>query len=133
MAARPNISDAEWEVMNVLWQRFPLTATEVVEELGGPKDWDKSTIRTLLYRLVEKRAVSVSGLSKFNRYRPLVTRHECVQRESRSFLSRVFRGAVGPMLIQFVRQADLTPKDVKELKRALKEKSWAGAKCAPRR
>jgi BlaI family transcriptional regulator, penicillinase repressor len=123
MAQQPTISAAEWEVMIVLWNQSPLTAAEVVGRLADRRDWSPRTIKTLLNRLTKKRAVGFSAQGKSYLYRPLVARDACVRRESRSFASRVFGGAVGPMLVHFVQQADLTPAEIAEIKQALMEKT----------
>src|SRR5580698_9293882 len=105
MPNKPSISAAEYEVMNVLWTQSPLTAGAIVERLKDHKDWNPRTIKTLVNRLVKKRAVGFVPRGKSYLYRPLVTREACVGKESRSFISRFFGGAVGPMLVQFVRHA----------------------------
>ena|SRR5688500_610487 len=119
--AKPEISEAEWDVMNVLWQaREPLTAAEVVERLG--RGGSPRTVKTFLNRLLTKGALSAESVGNRYLYKPKLTREQCVRAETRSFLSRVFAGAAGPMLVQFVRQAKLTPAEVAELKRLLEEK-----------
>src|SRR5690349_16856841 len=98
----PSISDAEWEVMNVLWgAAAPLMASDVVDRLAAPGGWSPRTVKTLLNRLVKKRALAFEVHGKRYLYRPAVRREQCVRAESRSFLARVFGGAVGPMLAQF--------------------------------
>jgi BlaI family transcriptional regulator, penicillinase repressor len=122
MAKAPDISDAEWEVMRVLWQRSPLTASEVVDALANHREWTPATIKTLLNRLVGKGALGFETQGKRYLYHPKVGREECVRRESRSFLSRVFGTSPGPMLVQFVKEAQLTDAEIRELKQILKEK-----------
>jgi BlaI family penicillinase repressor len=113
------ISEAEWEVMEVLWQRSPLTALEVVQQLAPRKAWKDQTIRTMLGRLVRKKALTFRADGKIYHYRPLVTREHCVRLESRSFLDRVFGGAAKPLLAQMVQEARLSRADIAELKRLL--------------
>ena len=122
MSVRPSISAAEWEVMAVLWHQSPLAASEVVERLAEHKEWKDRTIKTLLNRLVKKQAVGFTARGKSYLYRPLVSREECVLKESRSFAARVFGGAAGPMLVQFVRQANLTETEIEQIKQTLNEK-----------
>src|SRR3990170_4164474 len=95
------ISDAEWEVMQVLWAAAPLTANDVVDQVAARNDWNPRTVKTLLNRLVNKGALGYEAEGKRYRYFPRVSRDDCVRRESRSFLSRVFGGAAGPMLAHF--------------------------------
>ena len=122
-AAPPPISDSEWDVMNVLWAAgSPLAAADVVERLAGVRDWSPRTVKTLLNRLINKGALAYDAQGKRYLYRPRVTREQCVREETRSFLSRVFANAPGPMLLQFVAQARLTPEEVEALKRLLDRK-----------
>jgi len=116
------ISDAEWEVMSVVWSKFPITANEVVERLAPQKNWHPQTIRTMLSRLVKKKALVHEPQGKRYLYEPQVTKEECVRMESQSFLSRVFEGAAAPMLLHFVKNTRLTPRDIKELKATLAKK-----------
>jgi BlaI family transcriptional regulator, penicillinase repressor len=125
----PEISDAEWDVMNLLWQTGrPMTAAEVVDRLGDagsegtPRRRSPRTVKTFLNRLLGKGAITAEPVGNRYLYRPRVTRDQCVRAETRSFLSRVFAGEAGPMVVQFVRHAKLTPDEVTELKRLLDEK-----------
>jgi BlaI family penicillinase repressor len=115
------ISEAEWEVMEVLWRRSPATAAEVISALQETS-WAPTTIRTMLTRLVEKRAVTMKKQDGSLTFRPRVDREECVRRESESFLERVFGGATNPLLVHFVRRAELSPDEVRELQRILRTK-----------
>lgn len=118
----PSISEAEWDVMEVIWQRSPLAANEVVEQLAGRRTWTAATIKTMLNRLVKKRALAYEAQGKRYLYRPRVSREQCVRAESRTFLERVFGGAAGPMLNYFVQNAKLSREEIAELKRILSEK-----------
>ncbi len=124
MAKAPAISEAEWDVMQVAWAAAPqpVTANEVVERLAGRKGWNPKTVRTLLNRLMNKGALAVEAQGKRYLYRPAVTREECVRQESRSFLSRVFGGAAGPMLVHFVNETPLTAEEIAQLKKLLARK-----------
>src|SRR5215207_5567958 len=116
------ISPAEWEVLNVLWDRAPATAADVFEALPQDKEWHTKTVNTFLARLVEKGVLQVRRDGRSNVYIPLKTREQCVEAEGESFLNRVFRGAFGPMLLHFVEKADLSPVEISELERLLREK-----------
>ena len=122
MKKLPLISDAEWDVMQVLWDTAPLTANEVVERIAARNDWNPRTVKTLLNRLVKKGALGYETEGNRYRYSPRVSRDECVGRESRSFLSRVFGGAVGPMLAHFVNEAPLTPEEIQALRKVLERR-----------
>ncbi len=122
MAQVPRISDAEWAVMEVLWQQHPVTALDVVQKLGPARQWQDQTIRTMLRRLIDKGAVHFRAEGKTYYYEPAVSREQCVRVESRSFLERVFGGAAKPLLVQMVQDADLSIEDIAELKRLLSRK-----------
>jgi BlaI family penicillinase repressor len=122
MPKPPRISEAEWEVMEVLWRKHPLTALEVVQELAPHKEWKDLTIRSMLGRLVRKQAVGFQAKGKTYHYRPLVTRKECVQDVSQSFLERIFEGATASLLIHFVEKKSLTKTELAELEAILRKK-----------
>ena len=115
----PQISDAEWEVMKVLWARGRASAQEVVDALADCKSWSPQTVKTLLKRLTEKGAVAHEADGRKFIYRPAVSRDAAEKTESRSFLARVFDGAVTPALMHLLELGDLTPDDIKQLKKTL--------------
>ncbi len=122
MPKAPRISEAEWEVMEVLWRRSPLTALGVVQELIPGKAWKDQTIRTMLGRLVRKKALTYRAVGKIYHYRPLVTREQCVREVSQTFLEKVFEGATASLLIHFVKSKSLTPQELAELEAVLRQK-----------
>jgi BlaI family transcriptional regulator, penicillinase repressor len=122
MSRIPKISEAEWVVMEVVWRRNPITALEVVQQLASYKQWQDQTIRTMLRRLIRKRALTYRAEGKIYYYSPAVSREQCVQGESRSFLERVFGGAAQPLLVQLAQETKLTREEIAELKRILKDK-----------
>lgn len=122
------ISPAEWEVLNVVWDSAPVTAPEVYQSLANEQDWHQKTVNTFLSRLVEKGILHARREGKANVYSPLLTREECVREESATFLQRVFRGALAPMMLHFVENAELSAEDIAELQKALKQRSKKGTK-----
>src|SRR5687768_1281825 len=120
----PSISDAEWQVMDVVWAAAPspVTANDVVARLAPRTDWSPRTVKTMLNRLVNKGALAFEADGKRYLYEPAVARVECVRAQSRSFLSRVFGGATGAALLHFVEQHDLTRAEIEQLKRVLAQK-----------
>ncbi|WP_400163529.1 penicillinase repressor BlaI [Brevibacillus sp. TJ4] len=118
----PNISEAEWEVMNVLWESAPQTANDVISALQERTDWKPKTIRTLLDRLVQKKAVGVNQDRRVYTFFPLYSREECRRAEAQSFLSRIYGGALKTMLVQFIQDQPLSEEDIKELRSILDRK-----------
>jgi BlaI family penicillinase repressor len=118
----PKISEAEWRVMRVLWERAPRSANEVVEALEGQTDWNPRTTKTLLGRLIKKGALGFRKIERSYEYFPKVAETACVKAESRSFLDRVYGGTVRPMLAHFIEDAKLSAAEIEELKRLLERK-----------
>lgn len=123
MSQIPNISDAEWEVMKVLWTRSPRSANEIIQALEDHSEWKPKTVRTLLNRLVQKQAAAFTQDGKVYAYYPLVSEEDCVKTETRSFLKRIHGGAFKPMLANFLREEPLTAEEIGELKKILDDKA----------
>ena len=117
------ISEAEWEVMKVLWAHDGLTATETMSFLDSRRRWNHRTVKTLISRLVKKGAIRFHQEGQRYRYFPAITRNEAVRAEAVSFLDRVFDGMTLPMLSHFVASSKLNKDEIAELKRMLDDKA----------
>jgi BlaI family penicillinase repressor len=113
------ITEAESQVMAVLWCRAPQTSEEIVAALREPTGWHEKTIKTLINRLLGKGAVSAQKDGRRYLYAPELRREDWQQRESRSLLDRVFGGKVVPLLAHFSQHEKLSPKDVAELRKLI--------------
>lgn len=118
----PQISDAEWVVMKVIWDKAPVTTNQVVETLEDKASWKPKTIHTLLSRLVRKGAAAFERKGREYLFRPLVSAEECQHAASRSFLHRFFDGELAPFIARFVEREKLTAREIEELKRILDRK-----------
>jgi BlaI family penicillinase repressor len=107
MKDNPGISEAEWEVMKALWSKAPSTANEVVQFLETNTGWKPNTIKTLISRLVKKKAVGFKEEGRSYLYYPLVSEAECRKAESRSFLNKIYGGSLKPMLVNFLTEEKL--------------------------
>jgi BlaI family transcriptional regulator, penicillinase repressor len=116
MQAPIQISDAESMVMDVLWQRSPLAAEEVVAALAERQDWQEATIKTLLNRLLNKGAIEAQKDGRRYLYSPRLRREDWVMGESESLLARLFDGRVAPLVAHFSQHRKLTAADVAELR-----------------
>jgi BlaI family penicillinase repressor len=116
------ISESEWQVMSLAWERSPVTAAEIVETLSQRNAWHPRTIRTLVDRLVRKGALQAVRDGKRFLYTPKVSQETCVRQESQSFLERVFGGEQALMLVHLVKESDLSKEEIRELRRLLSEK-----------
>ena len=122
MARTPSISDAEWEVMNVLWESSPRTAAEVVDALHTKTDWHPKTVKTLLGRLLRKGVLKAKEEGNRYLYSAAVPRQRYIAEESDSFIDRVFGGDTAPALLHFVRNTRMSQEEIDELRRLLDEK-----------
>ncbi len=122
----PKISEAEYEIMKIIWDYAPISTNEVIERLKGANDWSPKTIQTLLSRLVKKGALSYVKNSRVFVYSPLVEEKEYLTEESSSFLQRFYHGALNSMVLNFLEQDKLTEKEIEELKQILDTKQKEG-------
>ena len=116
-----SISDAEWQVMNVVWAGQPLTAQEVIGQLEGQAEWAPATVKTMLHRLVKKSILTYELQGNRYVYRSRVRHTDCVRQASRSFLDRVFSGESAPLLAHFLRATKLSQAEIAELRQILDE------------
>jgi BlaI family penicillinase repressor len=118
----PSISESEWEIMNVLWDKAPQTANDIILSLQESTDWKPKTIRTLLDRLVQKDVVGVNKNQRVYTFYPLYSQEECQRAETESFIKRIYGGTMKSMLVQFIHEDTLSDDDINELRTILNEK-----------
>jgi predicted transcriptional regulator len=117
MAVR--ISGAESQVMEALWAKGPLTPDGIVAEVGDAHGWAPGTVKTLITRLLRKKAIAGAKEAGGYFYRPLVSRADYVQAESKGLVDRLFGGEVAPLVAHFAEHRALTAKDVQLLKKLI--------------
>lgn len=115
------ISDAESVVMQVLWQRHPLAADEIIASLAQEQRWQEATIKTLLNRLLKKGAIVAEQDGRRYRYSPVLQREAWLRTQSAGLLDRLFGGRVAPLVAHFSQHRKLSKKDIAELKRLIEE------------
>lgn len=115
------ISEAESLVMDVLWQRAPRTADEVIADLAASQQWQEATVKTLLNRLLNKGALRAEKDGRRYLYHPVLARETWVAQQSRGLIDRLFDGRVAPLVAHFSRTEKLDPRDVAELRRLLED------------
>ncbi len=116
------LSDAEWIVMNLIWNSQTTEASDVIAALGSSNDWSDATVKTMLHRLVKKGALTTEQFGKKYRYTAAVRRSACVRRASRSFLDRVFGGDAAPALLHLVKTSKLSEDELAQLRELLETK-----------
>ena len=117
----PKISDAEWTVMKVLWERGSSTLAEVVKDLEGRLHWKPRTVQSLIRRLTDKGALAVEAIGREFRYSPAVAQDQCQHEESRSFLDRVFNGRLTPFVAGMMERDDVSKDDLAALREMLNQ------------
>lgn len=123
LSKTPKISDSEWEVMEVLWKKSPLTSSEIIEILKQYISWNPKTIHTLISRLVKKDAIEVKKDAPFYLYYPKVSQEECRKIETRSFIKKVYNGSIHLLISSFIKNEKLSDEEIKELKQILDKKN----------
>lgn len=113
------LSEAEWHILESLWEEAPKTGSQVVADMTKRKGWSRSTTLTMLRRMTEKKMIFCDDSGKTRTYVPLVLREEAVKKETESFLNRVYHGSVSMMLNGFVTRQKLTAEEVEELQKIL--------------
>lgn len=124
----PQISEAEYEVMKVIWNFEPISTPEVVEKLSNKSDWKPNTIHTMLARLVKKKALHAKKDGRVFIYTSLVEKHEYVEQKSKSFLQQFFGGTLNSMILNFIENDKLSNEDISELKKILSMRDKEGEK-----
>ena len=121
-----NLSDSEWRLMNRLWDRSPMTITELTAALREDTGWTKNTIITMLSRLEAKGAVRYEEGGRAKQYFPTIDREDAARAETESFLSKVYGGSLGLMVSNLVESHALTEADIAELSAILEKAGGDG-------
>jgi BlaI family penicillinase repressor len=115
------VTDAESRIMEALWRRGPLTADEIVAEVAPAEQWGEATVKTLVNRLLKKKAIQSAKIEGRHHYQPLLQRADYVQAESQGLLDRLFDGQLAPLVSHFAEHRALSPDDITRLKRLIEE------------
>lgn len=118
---RINLSDGEWNIMNVLWEGSPKTITQLTAALKESTGWSKHTVITMLGRMEAKGAVRYEKRNRAKQFYPAVERTETVLGETESFLDKVYSGSLGLMLNTMVEKNSLSKEEIDELYAILKK------------
>jgi BlaI family penicillinase repressor len=117
------LTQAEWQIMNALWQKHPTTARELMQRLPKGISWAYTTIKTMLSRLVEKKAVSEQKKGNTSLYKPLVSQKRARRSAFKSMLDQAFEGAMGPLMHFLIEEEQLSEKQKRQIFQILQEKT----------
>lgn len=121
MSKLPQISEAEFEVMKVIWKYAPISTNEVTEKLTQTTDWSPKTIQTMLKRLVTKKALTYEKQSRVFVYTPLVPETEYIRQKSNSFLNKYYNGNIVSMLTSYLEDDKLSKTELDTLRHLLSD------------
>ncbi len=121
MKTLPQISEAEFEVMKVIWKYAPISTNEITEKLTRTTSWNPKTIQTLIKRLVTKGVLSYEKQSRVFVYTPLVGEKEYIGQKSRSFLARYYDGDITAMLSSYLEDGKLSKAEIDTLRSLLRK------------
>lgn len=113
--AKIKISDAEMELLQLLWAASPLTAAELAETAPRERGWHLAKVKTLLSRLVTKGAVRAEADGRRFLHHPMIARDALAVEQAGRLVDRMFGGRVSPLVAQLAEQRDLTPDDLDAL------------------
>ena len=116
-----NLTEAEWSVMECLWEHSPRTGREVTQDLAEKEGWNRSTTLTLLSRLEAKGAVASNSEGSKKIFSALLKREDAAMRETEDFLTRVYKGSLSLMVSAMTQKKALSKNEIQELYAMLKE------------
>ncbi|EJY96050.1 BlaI/MecI/CopY family transcriptional regulator [Staphylococcus arlettae] len=111
----PDISNAEWEIINVLWTQSPLSANHIIEQVQQSKAWNEKTIRTLITRLYKKGLLSREKQDGVYQYTPTVEEDYMKYEKTKTLVNQLYGGDVKSLVLNFVEQKELNEQDLQEL------------------
>jgi BlaI family penicillinase repressor len=117
------LTQAEWQIMNALWEKHPATARDIMSRLPKDVKWAYTTLKTMLSRLVEKEAVSEQKNANTSFYEPLISQRKARLSAFRQLLDQSFDGAMGPLMHFMLEEQKLNAKQKKELIEILQNES----------
>ncbi len=115
------LSEAEWKVMMLLWQKAPMTMMQITGYFKETTGWSKHTVMTFLRRMEEKKAIHHEEGEKAKLYYPDLGREEAVLQETEEFLEKVFDGRMGLMLNTMVEKKALSQEEITQMYEILRK------------
>lgn len=115
------LTEAEWEVMECLWEKSPRTGRETVAWLDQKMGWTRSTVLTMLRRLEAKGAVAGDTEGELKTFRPLIVREEVAVRETENLLDRAYKGSLSLLVSSLTKKQSLPQNEIDELYAILRE------------
>ena len=115
------LTEAEWTVMECLWEKSPRTGRETVAWLDQKMGWTRSTVLTMLRRLEAKGAVAGDTEGELKTFRPLIAREDVAVQETENLLDRVYKGSLSLLVSSLTKKQSLPQSEIDELYAILRE------------
>lgn len=128
MEKLPQISEAEYEIMKIIWNNFPISTNDICASVPAVHHWSSKTIHTLLSRLTAKKVISYEQRGRMYYYSPLISQEKYLSQENRMFLSRFYNGEATPLLSALLSNAQLSDQDLKNMYHLIDSKLNGGDK-----
>lgn len=119
----PKISDSESIIMNIIWNNEPINSNDIISLVDSNKDWSPKTIKTLINRLLKKEVISYEKKGRTYFYYSLFSIDEYKTQENKSFLKRVYNNSVDAMMLNFIKDFNMTKDEIDSLKQLLEEEN----------
>ena len=119
--ATNGLTHAQWNLMEALWEKAPLSGRELTQAMERSQGWNRSTTLTVLKRMCEKGQIAYTEETGIRLYTPLIAREEALQQETTSFLQRAYQGSVGMMISSLTRKQALSKAEIQELYEILRK------------
>ncbi|MCI8544354.1 MAG: BlaI/MecI/CopY family transcriptional regulator [Lachnospiraceae bacterium] len=113
------LSEAEWNIMESLWEESPKVGSRIVADMAGRVGWSRSTTLTMLKRMTEKGIIACEDNGRMRVYVPLIERETAVKKETDNFLKRVYHGSASMLVSSFIKKQRLTAEELLELREIL--------------
>ncbi len=127
--SKTKLSESEWVIMKIFWDKGPMALGDVVRELGGGHDWAYTTVKTLVRRMAGKGWLNTMPVGGSFLYSPAVERSKAVRQALQEFSGRVLDGMLSPVVTYFAEEENLSAEDLKELKLLLEQYESKGRKA----
>jgi len=116
-----SLTDAEWAIMDIVWEQQPCAAGTVQEALQASRGWAYSTVKTTMDRMVAKGLLATRSIRNLQLFSAVVTRNQARRTELKQCLRRAFDGALSPMIQFLVEEERLSDAELQELQQLIKQ------------
>lgn len=117
----PQISNAEWQVMKIIWDKAPIKSLDVIKFLETSTDWKPKTIKTLIRRLLDKGVINYKEVGNTYIYDVVIPEKSYVEKETNNFLNKIYNGSLSHMMLNFIKHKKITNDEISELIKILED------------